>query len=236
MRPLHLEVAELHRSARSAQIEVSLRDEGRVVARGAGLLFRPDPEVASGWSQDEAPPLGPDDLDEVPLMPREFRESSPPGFHWSLRVRIAGSEPVAWITTPLDLVAGEPIRDFERMAAVADLTFGLGGRTRLRLGQGEAESAPPPLLINSDTSLHLERLPVGEWTAMRASTVRDNDGIGTAEAVLWDRHGRFARSLQSLIARPPPPHCSLVRCFRGRSYLLLLSRCFGVARKPRSDG
>jgi len=204
MRPLALETEILRESGRSAQVDVLLRDGHVLVARGSVLLFRPAPEVASGWSRELPPPPGPEGLSSVPLMPREFRETMPPGFHWSLEVRMAEDGAVAWITTPLDLVDGERMHDFERAAAVADLSFGLGGRAMHRLGEIDIGGAPPPLLINADTSLHLTRLPVGAWTGMRSSSVRDHEGIGIAEAELWDESGRFARSLQSLIHRPPP--------------------------------
>jgi hypothetical protein len=46
--------------------------------------------------------------------------------------------------------------------------------------------------INPDLSVHLARLPVGEWICLDAQTVVGNDGDGV-----------FGRAVQSLLIEPP---------------------------------
>jgi hypothetical protein len=126
----------------------------------------------------------------------------PPGFHRSVEVRLSEDEfgPAVWLTTPLDLVAGEATSSLVRAAMLSDLTFAMAGRTLLRR-RDLPEDAPVPL-INADMTLYLERPPVGDWIAFRRGAVSNQRGIGLAEVQQLDRQGRYGRSLQALIANP----------------------------------
>jgi Acyl-CoA thioesterase C-terminal domain len=55
------------------------------------------------------------------------------------------------------------------------------------------------LFINVDLGVHLERMPQGEWVCVDAVTVPQENGIGTAEWVLFDERGRIGRAVQSLL-------------------------------------
>ena len=55
------------------------------------------------------------------------------------------------------------------------------------------------LFINVDLSVHLERMPEGEWVCVDAVTLPHENGIGTAESVLFDERGRIGRAAQSLL-------------------------------------
>lgn len=55
------------------------------------------------------------------------------------------------------------------------------------------------LFINTDLTVTLHRHPAGEWVHMRARTTLDPDGVGVADSVLSDAHGRVGRGLQSLL-------------------------------------
>ena len=106
------------------------------------------------------------------------------------------NKPIAWISTPLDLAENEPMTCFERCAAISDLTFGLGSR----LISGEGVEAHVPM-INTDTTIHFERTPVGDWIAFRNSFLHEDRGIGLAEVTLYDTQGRIGRSLQTLLSQ-----------------------------------
>jgi acyl-CoA thioesterase len=58
------------------------------------------------------------------------------------------------------------------------------------------------VFINPDLTIYVEREPVGEWICLQAETRVRVGGIGFAEAVLFDRHGRVGRSLQALLVAP----------------------------------
>ncbi len=58
------------------------------------------------------------------------------------------------------------------------------------------------LFINPDLTVHLHRLPVGEWVCLDAVSRLEGHGVGLAESALWDEAGPLGRSLQSLLVEP----------------------------------
>jgi hypothetical protein len=57
------------------------------------------------------------------------------------------------------------------------------------------------LFINTDLSVHLKRLPDGEWVGLDAVTYPEPHGIGLSDTVLWDERGRLGRGAQTLVVR-----------------------------------
>lgn len=57
------------------------------------------------------------------------------------------------------------------------------------------------LFINVDLSVHLHRLPAGEWVCLDAVTIPEPDGIGLADTALHDERGPLGRAEQSLLVR-----------------------------------
>ena len=73
----------------------------------------------------------------------------------------------------------------------------------------------PPLeylFINTELTVHLFRLPVGEWVCLDAVSRIDPSGVGVAESILWDEVGRLGRGNQALLVAPrelePAPSAS----------------------------
>ncbi len=199
--PLRLAWQFLRRGRRLGLIEVRLSHGDVDVTRATALLLAPNPELASTWRPDEPPPPGPEGLEPIQFMPREYVAQVPPGFHRSVEVRLCDDElgPAAWATTPLDLVAGEATTPLVRAAMLSDLTFALSGRLMLRRGLVPLDPRRVAL-INADVTLYLDRPPEGEWVAMRRGAIHDCAGIGVAEVTQHDRRGRFGRSIQALVA------------------------------------
>lgn len=79
-----------------------------------------------------------------------------------------------------------------RAAAVAD--FGNGVSATLPFERF--------LFINADLTLHLARLPRGEWIGLDARTILHEGGMGVAESVLHDRDGPIGRAFQTLVVAP----------------------------------
>ena len=206
LEPLALAWRFLRRGRRLALIEAHLRHGDADVTRGTALLLAPNGESASSWLQPEPPPPGPDGLDTIPFLPRDYLATMPPGFHRSIEVRLAEDERglALWATTPLDLIEGQATSALVRAAMLSDLTFGLNTRMLLRRGLVPADSQRVAL-INVDVTLYLERPPEGDWIAMRHGSVRSVGGIGVAEVVQLDRSGRYGRSIQALLANPESP-------------------------------
>jgi Acyl-CoA thioesterase C-terminal domain len=55
------------------------------------------------------------------------------------------------------------------------------------------------LFINVDLSVHLHRMPVGEWVCLDAETFPERNGIGMADTRLLDENGGIGRAAQTLL-------------------------------------
>jgi hypothetical protein len=203
LQPLALAWQYLRRGRRLALSEVWLRHDDRDVTRGTALLLAASGEIPSTWQKPEPPPPGPEGLESISFMPREYVARVPPGFHRSVEVRLTQDElgPAVWATTPLDLLKGQPTSSLVRAAMLSDLTFALSGRMLLRRGLVPTDRRLASF-INADMTLYLERPPAGDWIAMRHGAVNDVGGVAVAEVVQLDRGGRYGRSLQALVSNP----------------------------------
>jgi acyl-CoA thioesterase len=200
--PLRLVRRIVRRGRKLALIEVALLRGDEEISRASALLLAARPELASAWAQPAAPlPTALEYAKPFSFMPSEFRDRVPPGFHFSIESRMARDEfgHVVWLTTPLELVAGEATSPSVRFGALSDLTFAMGGRLALRSGAIDANSVQTSF-INADITLYRERTPAGEWLAFRPVAVTDHAGIGIAEVAQFDHTGRIGRSLQALVA------------------------------------
>ncbi len=94
-----------------------------------------------------------------------------------------------WVRLRVPVLAGETPSPLERVAAAAD--FGNGVSSPLSFGDW--------LFINPDLTIHVSRLPVGEWVGLESHTSAESQGIGISESRLWDEEGPIGRSVQSLL-------------------------------------
>lgn len=94
-----------------------------------------------------------------------------------------------WIRLRVPVVAGEAPSPLQRVAAAAD--FGNGISSALPYGAWR--------FINPDLTIHLQRLPEGEWVCLDAATWPEGEGVALAESELFDERGRLGRALQSLL-------------------------------------
>jgi hypothetical protein len=94
-----------------------------------------------------------------------------------------------WIRLRVPVTDDAEPTPLQRVAAVAD--FGNGISAALPFGEWR--------FINPDLTIHLQRLPAGEWVGLDATTWPEAGGIGLAESELFDERGRIGRSLQSLL-------------------------------------
>ena len=101
-----------------------------------------------------------------------------------------------WIRLLVPLVAGEDPTGVQRVAAAAD--FGNGVSSAIDYERY--------LFINPDLTIHLSRVPQGEWIGLAAHSVygtpAESSGVGFAESALHDELGRVGGSAQSLFVGP----------------------------------
>ena len=96
-----------------------------------------------------------------------------------------------WMRMRHPLVAGEQPSPLQRVLIAAD--SGNGVSATLDWSRY--------LFINVDLSVHLHRLPAGEWVCLDAITIPEPTGIGLADTALYDERGPIGRALQTLLVR-----------------------------------
>ncbi len=188
---------EVVRPGRKVQLVRAVLRAGDVeVAVAHGLRIRTvDRPVPDGTAPDDPTPPGPE-------HGRQTRFLTTPaggevqGFHTTANdirfVEGGFDQPgpaLAWIRLLVPVVAGEVTSPAMRAAAAADFGNGLSW----------VLPATSWLFVNPDLTVHLARLPAGEWIGMRSTTATSAVGIGMAETALYDRSGRVGRSVQSLL-------------------------------------
>ncbi|OBB60287.1 thioesterase [Mycobacterium sp. 852013-51886_SCH5428379] len=105
-----------------------------------------------------------------------------------------GSSAVGWLTPLVPLVDDEPTTALQRLAMVVDSANGLGA----------ALDPQQFVFMNTDTVVHLHRLPEGADFALRARGSIGPDGVGVTNAELFDRRGYIGTSAQTLLVQRRP--------------------------------
>ena len=188
-----------------------LRPGRRVEMFGASLADESGTELirAQGWriaaseiSFEEPPgarqqPLGPEAGEHRPF-PETGHDV---GYHSAVEYRFvegAFREPgpaVVWMRMNVPLLPDEEPTALTRLLVVADSGNGVSAALDWRRY----------LFINVDLSVHLNRMPEGEWVCLDAVTLPERNGVGIADTALFDQRGRVGRAAQTLLVRAREP-------------------------------
>ena len=186
------------------RVEAAIERDGKRVQMLRASLFAGDDEVmrARAWRLrtepvdlgpgfEPVPPAhGPADGRHAPFFP-----TGSDGYHTAVEYRfVRGSflEPgpaTVWMRSRVPLVAGEELSPLGRVLVVADSGNGVSAALDYRRH----------LFINVDLTVHLQRLPAGEWICLDAITRPEPDGIGIADTMLFDERGPIGRAAQTLL-------------------------------------
>jgi hypothetical protein len=163
---------------------------GRPVVRArAWLLASADTTAVAGGT---AAPLTPPEQVE----PWDMASLWPGGYIASIDVRPLepprAGRTTAWISTPLELVAGEPSSPLASYVALVDTANGIAVR----------ESPTEWMFPNVDLTLHLHRQPRGRWTGLDTTVTFGPAGHGITSTVLHDVDGPVGHAQQILTVRP----------------------------------
>jgi hypothetical protein len=199
MQPLSLTVRIVRRGRRVQELAAELHAEEQLICRASALRVREVPEglpPAPGGA-GAAPSAMPGPSEGTPVrfglsgndtmsfaasaMEMRFLEGS----------KVLGPARV-WMRLRHPLVEGRETTPLARLSATAD--FGNGVSAALPFERF--------LFINADLSIHLHRLPRGEWIGLDARTILDSGGAGLAESVLHDLDGPVGRAFQTLVVGP----------------------------------
>jgi len=160
----------------------------RAVARVTAWLLAVDDtaDVAS----DRYPPLV-----EGPAQPRPDPFVDVGGYFDALdwRQQDTRGQPaaVSWFSPTAYVVDAEPTSGVQRLAAVVDCANGVGAVLDPRRFS----------FMNTDTVVHLHRLPTGVDFALRARTSIGPDGVGVSTAEVFDKQGFVGTAAQTLLVR-----------------------------------
>lgn len=173
---------------------VQLTDaDDKVCATAIGLQMTPQPEQDFPTQKthhgaiEDATPGG---------FPIQKFLHSKTGFNSGAEVRYPpghSNDPgptIAWLKT-IPLLSDETDSPFQRLCPMADC------------GNAFGRNAEPweVNFMNPDLTIVLHRDPVGEWIGTSATNYWEPNGIGLADAQLFDNNGTVGRALQTLLLR-----------------------------------
>lgn len=159
---------------------------------------------ATAWQIEIAPVELPEDTGArapAPTPPEEgaeadfFPGAEDEGYHTAMEVSFAAGRfmelgpATAWLRMRVPLVAGEEPTPLQRTLVAADVGNGISATLDFR----------EYVFVNVELTVHLERMPAGEWICVDAVTLPQPTGVATAESVLFDGEGRIGRAAQTLI-------------------------------------
>jgi acyl-Coa thioesterase superfamily protein/acyl-CoA thioesterase superfamily protein len=173
-------------------VEAELSDGEQALMRAAAWRI----EIAEVDLPEEAiaplePPPPPEQGSGADFFPTDQEH----GYHSAMEVQfIEGGfmelgPAVVWLRMRQPLVAGEEPSPLQRTMVVADVGNGVSAALDYRRF----------VFINVELTVHLERMPAGEWICVDAVTLPRPTGVATAESVLSDRQGRIGRAAQTLV-------------------------------------
>jgi hypothetical protein len=176
--PIATKITVIRGGKRIKIVDCELIQEGKSVARGTcQFLIRGENAPGKTVSPPKWGAPHPDTLPPPP--PNQFG-----GRMWKMRNvgdwfgTTETARRGAWMAEIRELVAGVPLTPFARVAAAADFASPLANRHETGLGY-----------INTDITVYLHRLPVGEWIGFEKINHHATDGIAIGECFLHDVEG-----------------------------------------------
>lgn len=189
-RPLRVECTTVRPGKRVRLVGASVTDSGTEVARATALRIIRAPIDAPRSVPDNAIHFDqPDDSDAAPSL-----VNGRVGIASGVELRSAHGSAVEpgpatyWFRVHKPLVDDEEITPLTRALIAADFGNGIAS----------VVSVDTHVFINPDLTVHLHRLPEGEWVANDACTWLAPLGASVADALLTDTTAPFGRAMQSL--------------------------------------
>ncbi len=219
MAPLTLDTKIVRPGRRVQELAAELSAEGETIARASALRVQAVPADAAETAQTALASVRSERNDgaategdaaegsvpDRPMPPPSSGQPSPFSLNGSNEASFAGTAmEMRWLNDPRrlgpgrvwqrlrhPLLPGQEPSPLARLAATADFCNGVSAQLRFDRF----------LFINADLSIHLQRLPRGEWIGLDARTRLHEGGPGLAEGVLHDEHGPVGRAFQTLVVQ-----------------------------------
>jgi Thioesterase-like superfamily len=190
--PVRIETRVLRPGRRVQLVEAELSVDGQVLMRATAWRIEIVSLELPDGAVDAAPaPAPPEQGSEAEFFPTDQEH----GYHSAMDVSfIKGGfmqlgPATAWLRMRKPLVAGEEPTPLQRVLVAADVGNGISADLDYRRF----------VFVNVELTVHLERMPLGEWICVDAVTQAQPTGVATAESVLFDREGRIGRAAQTLV-------------------------------------
>lgn len=193
-RPIPLErllvSTNLLRKGRNVQwVEATLSGDSAELARARAICMRQAAFDFRAVNPENGKPVGPEKL---PSTEFPFFEGVI-GYNRAMDLRFArgnfGSGDVAaWMRMRCALVTGEMPSPLQRVLVAADSGNGVS----------QVLDWDKWTFVNTDLTVYLHRLPVGEWMCLEAITIPDPSGFGLAKSRILDTEGPVGYGLQGL--------------------------------------
>jgi hypothetical protein len=182
----------LVRGGRSVQLaKASLSDaDGEVLTAHAWRIRTAPLGITDGIAQTQPPPPPSEGTAK-----EFFPTGSAVGYHTAMEsLFVRGSyrdrgPASVWFRMRYPLILGEEPSPLTRILVAADSTNGVSA----------AIDYKRYFFINTELTVHLHKLPEGEWVCLDAMSFYEADGVGCSEATLYDQRGRLGRCAQSLM-------------------------------------
>jgi Thioesterase-like superfamily len=189
--PVRVEAEIVRPGRRVEMFEATLTDDaGEALMRARGWRLRAD-RVSFDPPPPSPTPPGPERGE-----PREFFSTGHDvGYHSAMEYRFASGSfrelgpATVWLRMGVPLLPEEDPSPLQRVMVAADTGNGVSA----------ALDWSRFLFINIDLTVHLHRLPDGEWVCLDAVTRPEPSGIGMADAQLYDEGGPLGRAVQTLL-------------------------------------
>lgn len=111
-------------------------------------------------------------------------------WRWLAEIGCEGPGQV-WVRPNPVLVEGESLSPIQRLFSVVDVSNGVGAKIH----------PSEWTFLNTDLTVHLFRVPDGEWVGLSSETSYGPDGVGMCAGVVYDEAGAVGRINQTVQVR-----------------------------------
>jgi hypothetical protein len=129
--------------------------------------------------------------------PATLEDNLRQGFNGMWRTRPAPENALgarrSWICEVRDLVAGESMTPFARVALASDYVSPMANNGVGQVGY-----------INTDVCLRLHRDPIGEWIGFETTNHQGSEGVAIGECRLYDEQGSIGSASATALPQPRP--------------------------------
>ena len=188
---------EVRRPGRSVTFtEAEIFDEDHIYARAFGMHIRTLDELTITTADVSSPRFEDSVAGDFPIEPIAHDLQA---FPTSIDVRYdpaagggMGGPTTIWVRNKVPILADEAPTPFQKISPLADCGNGISYN----------EPLEKMAFVNPDLHLSLHREPVGDWFCSKAVSHWQADGIGVADAELFDADGPVGRAVQGLLLVP----------------------------------